>query len=229
MTDHDEGDERTLEGSSPDEPARDEAADSSPDEPARDEGAANVGSSDEPAGREGAGVSSPDEPGDTGKNEPGKRTSLNWKSAALPVAITLLLSVFIVYPYVRNIQLFGAQQIAPADDKGVKLTNEGARLLEGIQEGGTLEGFQVEHLRGPIRDRLEVELERGGQRVRVFVSRQDRVSFEPPRKTQMYAVHYENAKPNADAVTSEEYIALVEAVAKVVERHERKVSMPKGL
>lgn len=158
-----------------------------------------------------------------------KRTSLSVKSAAIPVVITLLLSAFIVYPYVRNVQLFGAQRIAPAEEQGIKLTNDAGRLLQGIQEGGTLEGFTVEHLRGPIRERLEVELERGGQRLRVFVSRQDRIRFEAPRKTQMYAVYYENARPDEDSVKSEEYIALVEAVAKVVEQHERNVSMPKGL
>ncbi len=222
MTDHDdEGSERSAPSEAPEGSEADLNADSAPSE-APEGSEADLNADGAPSGAQA---------------HPAKRTSLNWKSAALPVAITLLLSVFIVYPYVRNIQLFGAQKIAAADDKGIKLTNEGARLLGGIREGAALDGcqgtpcsqFQVEHLRGPIRDRLEVELERGGQRVRVFVSRQDRVSFEPPRKTLMYALHYENAKPNADAVTSEEYLALVEAVAKVVEQHERQVSMPKGL
>ncbi len=164
-----------------------------------------------------------------------KRTSLDLKGAGIPVLITLLLAVFIVYPYVKDLREHGAQSITDArkqraeDSAQVVVTEEATALLDGLKVGDKVQDFQVVAVRGPRLKRIEIELGRAGQTLRVFVSRIDSIKLIPPRKTQMYAVYYENAKPNGDAVSSEEYLALVEAIAKRVEKQERQVSMPDNL
>ena len=171
--------------------------------------------------------------GETKPEEQGKRTSLDLKGAAIPVVVTLLL--FIVYPYVKDIREHGAQSISSARQQRAEQTDEqvvtpeATDLLDGLKVGDSVKDFKVIAVRGPRLRRIEIELGRANLTLRVFVSRIDGVKLVPPRKTQMYAVYYENAKPNGDALSSEEYLELVEAIAKRVEKQERKVSMPDNL
>ncbi|MCB9589026.1 MAG: hypothetical protein H6718_26675 [Polyangiaceae bacterium] len=165
-----------------------------------------------------------------------KRTSLDLKGAAIPVVVTLLIAVFIVYPYVKDIREHGPQSISKAREQSgqqtgeqVVVTQEATDLLAGLKAGDDLKGFKVIAVRGPRLRRIEIELGKDNYTLRVFVSRIDGVKLVPPRKTQMYAVYYENAKPNGDVLSSEEYLALVEEIAKRVEQQERKVSMPDNL
>ena len=173
--------------------------------------------------------------GETKPEEQGKRTSLDLKGAAIPVVVTLLLAIFIVYPYVKDIREHGAQSISNARQQRAEQTDEqvvtpeATDLLDGLKVGDSVKDFKVIAVRGPRLRRIEIELGRANLTLRVFVSRIDGVKLVPPRKTQMYAVYYENAKPNGDALSSEEYLELVEAIAKRVEKQERKVSMPDNL
>lgn len=169
------------------------------------------------------------------KTKDEKRTSLDVKGAAIPVVVTLLIAVFIVYPYVKDLREHGAQTITQAREnraeqqEQVVVTEKATALLDGLKPGDAVKDFKVIVVRGPRRQRIEIELGKGNVTLRVFVSRLDAVKLIPPRKTQMYAVYYENAKPNGDALSSEEYLALVEEIAKRIEKREREVSMPENM
>lgn len=164
-----------------------------------------------------------------------KRTSLDLRSAAVPVLVVIMVSVFIVYPYVKELLDNGPQAIVAGGKPALNPSQlaesqeEAVALLGDVKVGAKVKDFKVLSVRGPRMKRIEVELERSDQVLRVFVSRLDSVKLIPPRKTQMYAIYYESAKPDPGAVTSEEYLALVEAVGAAVEANERKVSMPDGL
>ncbi len=162
-----------------------------------------------------------------------KRTSLDLRSAGVPVLVVVLVSLFIVYPYMKELLANGPQAIAGGGKPDPRQIAEGQQealaLLGDIKRGAKVKDFTVISIRGPRNKRIEVELERGGQVLRVFVSRIDSVRLIPLLKTQMYALYYESAKPDPDSVTSEEYLALVTAVGKAVEQNERQVSMPDGL
>lgn len=107
---------------------------------------------------------------------------------------------------------------------------EVAALLDGLGPGSELVGpWRVRGVSPVLSQRVVVDVDRGDAGFRVWIVVRGRDERLPPRQTARYSLYTAQPRPSAEALTDEDYAAVLDALAERIERTESSAAVPAGM